>query len=136
MVGILLTFVLLRKPEPVHVIGRTLNSLNAEVSCRKYGGRSNLGEQIRQVRDPPTIELLHRFDEPASEILIREWLTQPMKFLRGPVPRHRIGQTSLVAQLFFHENPLVFSEDPRIPHKHHHHHHEAHHHHHHTGPQP
>jgi len=31
---------------------------------------------------------------------------------------------------------LVFSEDPRIPHKHHHHHHEAHHHHHHTGPQP
>src|SRR5260370_24688012 len=87
------------------------DSLNAGVSCWKDRFRSNLGEQVHQVRDPPTIELLHRFDEPASEILIREWFTQPMKFLHGPVPRHRIGQTSLVAQLFFHENPLVFSED-------------------------
>ena len=59
MVGILLTFVLLRKPEPVRVIARTLNSLNAGVSCRKDGGRSNLGEQVHQVRDRPSIELLH-----------------------------------------------------------------------------
>ena len=60
------------------------NSLNAGVSCLEDSGRSNLGEQVYQVRDPPTIELLHRFDEPASEILIREWFTQPMKFLHGP----------------------------------------------------
>jgi hypothetical protein len=44
------------------------NSLNAGVSCRKDRGRSNLGEQVHQVRDPPSIELLHRLDEPASEI--------------------------------------------------------------------
>src|SRR5258708_22516153 len=87
------------------------DSLNAGVSCWIDRCRSNLGEQVHQVRYPPTIELLHRFDEPASEILIREWFTQPMKFLHGPVPRHRIGQTSLVAQLFFHKNPLVFRGD-------------------------
>jgi hypothetical protein len=77
------------------------NSLNAGVSCRKHRRRSYLGEQFRQICDPPTIELLHGFDEPASEILICEWFTQPMKFLHDPVPRHRIGQASLVAQLFF-----------------------------------
>jgi hypothetical protein len=87
------------------------DSLNAGVSCWKHRRRSYLGEQFRQICDPPTIELLHGFDEPASEILIREWFTQPVKFLHYPVPRHRIGQASLVTQLFFQENPLVFRGD-------------------------
>ena len=87
------------------------HSLNAGVSCRKDGGRSNLGEQVHQVRDPPSIELLHRLNEPASEIFIRERFAQPMELLHGPVPRHRIGQTSLVAQLLFHQDPLVFGVD-------------------------
>jgi hypothetical protein len=39
-------------------------------------------------------------------ILIREWFTQ-----RRSGPRHRIGQASLLAQLFFHKNPLVFRGD-------------------------
>ena len=60
------------------------NSLNAGVSCWKHRRRSYLGEQFRQICDPPIVELLHGFDEPASEILIREWFTQPMKFLHGP----------------------------------------------------
>lgn len=38
------------------------NSLNAGVSCRKDRGRSNEGEQIHQVRDRLSIELLHRLD--------------------------------------------------------------------------
>ena len=74
------------------------NSLNAGVSCRKDRGRSNLGEQVHQVRDPPRIELLHRLDEPVSEIFIRERFAQPMELLHGPVPRHGIGQTPFVAQ--------------------------------------
>src|SRR6266478_4744385 len=65
------------------------DSLNAGVSCWIDRCRSNLGEQVHQVRDPPTIELLHRFDEPASEIVIREWFTQPMNF--STVRSHDIG---------------------------------------------
>ena len=107
MVGILLNVW-----SPVRVIRDGLeNSLNAGVSCRKDRGRSNLREQDHQVRDPPTIELLHRLNEPASEILIRERFTQPMELLHGPVPRHGIGQPPFVAQLLFHEDLLVFGVD-------------------------
>src|SRR5882724_8025524 len=93
------------------MVGILLNSLNAGVSCRKHRRRSNLGEQIRQVRDPPGIELSHRVDEAASEIFTRERFAQPMELLHGPVPRHRIVQTSLVAQLLFHQDALVLGVD-------------------------
>ena len=33
------------------------------MSCWKHRRRSYLGEQFRQICDPPTIELLHGFDE-------------------------------------------------------------------------
>jgi len=68
------------------------NSLNAGVSCREDSRRSNLREQVRQIRDPPGIKLLHRLDEVGSEIFIRERFAQPMELLHGPIPRHRIGQ--------------------------------------------
>ena len=100
MVGILLSFV--RWPK---------NLLNAGVSCRKYGNRSDLGEQVHQARDRSRIELLNGLDQPASEIFIGERLAQPLELLHGPFPRHRIGQTSLVAQLFFHQDPLIFGMD-------------------------
>ena len=35
-------------------------SLNAGMSYWKDRRRSNLGEQVHQVRDPPGIELVHR----------------------------------------------------------------------------
>ena len=62
------------------------NSVNAGVSCREDSRRSNLGEHVHQVRDPPGIKLLHRLDEPASEIVVGERLAQPLELLNGPVP--------------------------------------------------
>src|SRR5882724_9648021 len=63
------------------------DSLNAGVSCWKHHCRSYLGEQFRQICDPPTVELLHGFDEPASEILYSRMVHSAMKFLHRPVPR-------------------------------------------------
>ena len=71
------------------------------MSCWKDHRRSNLGEQVHQVRDPPSIELVNRLDEPASEIFIGERFAQPMELLYSPVPRHGIGQPPFVAQLFY-----------------------------------
>lgn len=72
---------------------------------------SNLGEQIHQVRDRPSIELLHSLDQPASQVLIGERFAQPMELLHSPVPRHGIGQPPFVAQLLFDQDPLVFGVD-------------------------
>jgi len=51
-------------------------------------GASGLGTHAHHIMDHRLYsdKLLHGFDEPASEILIREWFTQPMKFLHDPVP--------------------------------------------------
>ena len=68
------------------------NSLNAGVRCRKGRGRSNLGEEVRQVRGPPSIELLHRLDEPASEIFIRERFARQWNF--STVRSHDMGLAS------------------------------------------
>ena len=65
------------------------DSLNAGVSCWKHRRWPYLSEQVRQICNPPAIELLHGFDEPASEILIREGFTQPMNF--STIRSHDIG---------------------------------------------
>src|SRR5580704_7340013 len=86
-------------------------SLDARVRCRKDRCRSNLGEQLHQIRDWPRIELLHGLDQPASKILIGERLAQPMEFLHGSVPRQRVCQTTLPADLLLCQGPLLFGVD-------------------------
>jgi hypothetical protein len=66
---------------------------------------------MHKARDRPLIEFLHGFDRSTSEMPTGERLAEPLKFLHCAVPWHRIPQTSLVAQLLSHQDPLVFRVD-------------------------
>ncbi len=46
-------------------------------------------------------------DEFASEIFISERFAQPVELLDGPVPLHRVVETSLVAEMLLHQYPPI-----------------------------
>ena len=87
------------------MVGIAGNSPNAAMSSRKDRVRSNLSEQVRQIRDPPGIKMLHRLDESASRSSSAKGSLNHWNF--STVRSHDIGLVRPPpAELFFHQNLL------------------------------